>query len=246
MERIPQQTRVVTFSMDADRTADFLAMDIALTPRGSTFTLQYEGEDYPVALGLIGEYNISNALAALALAVSSGATLGHCLGRLRQFGGVSGRMERVDGGQDFNVVVDYAHTDDALDNMLSRLQAITPGKLYVVFGCGGDRDRGKRVKMTGVVQKYAAHAWATADNPRKDSLEDIFTDMRQGVVEPAAIDFVEDRRRAIELALARATAGDCVVIAGKGHETFQEFAHTIVPFDDRQVARELIRLKINP
>jgi UDP-N-acetylmuramoyl-L-alanyl-D-glutamate--2,6-diaminopimelate ligase len=139
--------------------------------------------------------------------------------------------------------VDYAHTDDALRNALGMLRAITPGRLLVVFGCGGDRDRGKRPKMTAAVQDFADFAWATADNPRREDIAAIFDDMRAGVARPEAIEFVPDRRRAISRALDAARAGDCVIIAGKGHETYQEFADTTVPFDDREVARELLELK---
>ena len=152
-------------------------------------------------------------------------------------------MERIEEGQPFNVLVDYAHTDDALRNALGMLRQITPGRLLVVFGCGGNRDRTKRPLMTGAVQDFADFAWATADNPRSEPLAQIFGDMQAGVKAPARIQFVEDRRRALSLALDAARPGDCLLIAGKGHETYQEFADTIVPFDDRQVVRELIGIK---
>jgi UDP-N-acetylmuramoyl-L-alanyl-D-glutamate--2,6-diaminopimelate ligase len=122
------------------------------------------------------------------------------------------------------------------------LQEIIPGKVSVVFGCGGDRDRGKRSEMTRVSQTLANRCWATTDNPRSEVQEQIFDDMREGVTDPSRIDFVVDRRRAIELALKNAEPGDCVLIAGKGHEPFQEFGDTVVPFDDRKVASELLEL----
>jgi UDP-N-acetylmuramoyl-L-alanyl-D-glutamate--2,6-diaminopimelate ligase len=115
--------------------------------------------------------------------------------------------------------------------------------LLVVFGCGGNRDRAKRPRMTTAVQRWADYAWATADNPRKEPLQQIFDDMRAGVTAPTRLRFVDDRRRAIALAFEYAQPGDCVLIAGKGHETYQEFADTVVPFDDRQVARELLQLR---
>jgi UDP-N-acetylmuramoyl-L-alanyl-D-glutamate--2,6-diaminopimelate ligase len=152
-------------------------------------------------------------------------------------------MERIDEGQPFNVLVDYAHTDDALRNALGMLRAITPGRLLVVFGCGGNRDRAERPLMTAAAQEFADFAWATADNPRAEKLGQIFSDMQGGVTDATKIAFVEDRRRAISLALDAAREGDCLLIAGKGHETYQEFAGTIVPFDDRQVVRELIGIK---
>jgi UDP-N-acetylmuramoyl-L-alanyl-D-glutamate--2,6-diaminopimelate ligase len=115
--------------------------------------------------------------------------------------------------------------------------------LLVVFGCGGNRDRTKRPLMTSAVQEFADQAWATADNPRSEALTQIFADMQAGVKSPEKITFVQDRRHAISLALDAAREGDCVLVAGKGHETYQEFADTIVPFDDRQVVRELIGIK---
>src|SRR5690606_33644926 len=136
-----------------------------------------------------------------------------------------------------------AHTDDALRNVLATLRPITPGRLLVVFGCGGNRDRSKRPRMTAAVQELADHAWATADNPRKEPLDQIFADMKTGVTRPGTITFIEDRRRAISLALDAAQSGDTVLIAGKGHEPFQEFGDTVVTFDDRHVARELIAIR---
>ena len=123
------------------------------------------------------------------------------------------------------------------------LRAITPGRLLVVFGCGGNRDRTKRPLMVKAVQQYADFAFATADNPRNETLAQIFGDMQEGVAAPLKITWIEDRRRAISLALDMAKPGDCVLVAGKGHETYQEFADTVSPFDDRQVVRELIDIK---
>jgi UDP-N-acetylmuramoyl-L-alanyl-D-glutamate--2,6-diaminopimelate ligase len=152
-------------------------------------------------------------------------------------------MERIDAGQPHDVFVDYAHTDDALRNALGMLRPITRGRLLVVFGCGGNRDRTKRPLMVRAVQEFADFAFATADNPRSEALDRIFSDMREGVTQPEKITWIEDRRRAISIALDAARAGDTVLIAGKGHESYQEFADTIIPFDDRQVVRELIAVK---
>ena len=152
-------------------------------------------------------------------------------------------MERIEAGQPFNVLVDYAHTDDALRNALGMLRAVTPGRLLVVFGCGGNRDRAKRPLMTHAVQALADFAWATADNPRSEPLARIFGDMKTGITAPEKITWIDDRRRAISLALDVAKPGDCLLIAGKGHESYQEFADTVIPFDDRQVVRELIGIK---
>ncbi|HRP06548.1 MAG TPA: cyanophycin synthetase, partial [Opitutaceae bacterium] len=168
---------------------------------------------------------------------------GELLEKIRAFRGVPGRMERIDEGQDFNVLGDYAHTDDALRNALGMLRAITPGRLLVVFGCGGNRDRTKRPLMVKAVQEFADFSFATADNPRGEALTQIFDDMKAGMTDPGKMAWIDDRRRAISLALDMARPGDSLLIAGKGHESYQEFADTVIPFDDRQVTRELIGIK---
>jgi UDP-N-acetylmuramoyl-L-alanyl-D-glutamate--2,6-diaminopimelate ligase len=231
---------LISFGTGSD--AEMQAIDVDMAPDGTTFTLRYEGKNRLVRSPLIGHYNVSNVLAALAISAAVGADLDSCIGSLGTFYGIPGRMERIQNGQPFEVVVDYAHTGNALENALSMLREIILGKLSVVFGCGGDRDRGKRSEMTGVSQILADRCWATTDNPRSEAQEQIFDDMREGVTDPSRIDFVLDRRRAIELALKSAEPGDCVLIAGKGHEPFQEFGDTVVPFDDRKVASELLEL----
>jgi UDP-N-acetylmuramoyl-L-alanyl-D-glutamate--2,6-diaminopimelate ligase len=233
--------RVVTYGEHAN--ADVRAEDVSLNFKNTTFRLVWPDGEVTVDSPLIGRYNVSNLLAAIATAYGLGRDPRAVLGRLRAFTGVPGRMERIEEGQAFNVLVDYAHTDDALSNALGMLRTITPGRLLVVFGCGGNRDRAKRPMMVKAVQDYADFALATADNPRNESLTQIFNDMQAGVTAPLRITWIEDRRRAISLALDMAKPGDCVLIAGKGHETYQEFADTVSPFDDRQVVRELIGIK---
>jgi len=237
----PATIRLVTFGEAPD--AQIRAENIRLGFTGAAFTLVWPEGRAEIESPLIGRYNVSNVLAAFAACYALGRDPQIIAPRLKSFTGVSGRMERVDAGQPFNVLVDYAHTDDALRNALGMLKAITPGRLLVVFGCGGNRDRAKRALMTAAVQELADAAWATADNPRHEPLLQIFSDMKPGVTAPERITFVEDRRRAISLALDAARPGDCLLIAGKGHETFQELADTVVPFDDRQVVRELIGIK---
>src|ERR1022692_1438305 len=253
--------RLVTFGENP--IADVRAQDVVLNFRDTAFRLAWPGGAASVASPLIGRYNVSNVLAAVAAAWALGRDPAVFSERIRIFKGVPGRMERIEEGQAFNVLVDYAHTDDALRNALGMLRAITPGRLLVVFGCGGNRDRTKRPRMVRAVQEVADHAFATADNPRGEQLEKIFADMREGVVDPSKVTWVDDRRRAISLALDSARAGDSLLIAGKGHEGYQEFADTVIslliagkghegyqefadtviPFDDRQVVRELIAVK---
>ncbi len=235
---VPRDRRIITFGLAKE--ADIYAADIEMQPTGTRFRIHTPDGDADLQSPLLGRHNVSNVLAAFAIASASGASLSILAKRLRGFPGVPGRLEKVEAGQDFNVLVDYAHTDDALRNVLAMLRPITPGRLLVVFGCGGNRDRAKRPLMTAAVLADADFAWATSDNPRSEAVADIFADMREAVSADSPIMFVEDRRRAIHLALLEARSGDTVLIAGKGHETFQEFADSVVPFDDCRVARELL------
>jgi len=232
------ETRVVTFGEHP--AADVRAEDIALHFRSSTFRLVWPGGRLDIESPLLGRYNVSNLLAAVAAAWGLGRDPVVFLPRLRACKGVPGRMERIEEGQPFNVLVDYAHTDDALRHALGMLRAITPGRLLVVFGCGGNRDRAKRPLMARAVEELADFAIGTADNPRNEAVAQIFADMQGGVTQPGRFTWIEDRRRAISLALDLAKPGDCVLVAGKGHECYQEFADTVFPFDDRQVVRELL------
>ena len=239
--RIAPGMTLVTFGEHPAATVRAEAVNLEF--KRSTFRLVWPGGAAPLESPLIGRYNVSNLLAALATCHALGCDLATLLPKLASFKNVAGRMERIEEGQPFNVLVDYAHTDDALHNALGMLRAVTPGRLLVVFGCGGNRDRTKRPLMTSAVQTLADFAWATADNPRSEPLAQIFADMKRGVGAPDKITFIDERRRAISLALDAARPGDCLLIAGKGHESYQEFADTVIPFDDRQVVRELIGVK---
>ncbi len=238
VSELPDGMQAIRFGTAPE--ADLRAREVELGADGSTFVLDWQEQSFAVKSTLVGEYNVSNALAALAVGQSLGLEMEACVKSLGAFSGVPGRMQKVDAGQSYSVLVDYAHTEDALQNALTMLREVTPGRLKVVFGCGGNRDRGKRPVMTRVANELADEAWATSDNPRNESIDDIFQDMREGVVDEAKIHFVPDRRRAIELALSGCVSGDCLLIAGKGHESFQEYGETVVPFDDRKVAVELI------
>ncbi len=238
---IPEGVRTITFGQAAD--ADIRGSDVELGFQSTAFSVHWAGEEQRIESPLLGVYNLSNLLASLAICQATGREIASVLPRLAAFPGIPGRMERIENPFGFNLLVDYAHTDDALRNALEMLRKITPGRILVVYGCGGNRDRSKRPVMTRVVQEASDLAWATADNPRKEPLPSIFSDMRTGVEDPSRIQFVDDRRHAISLALDEAGEGDSVLIAGKGHESFQEFGDTIIPFDDRLVARELIEIK---
>ncbi|MDQ8204407.1 UDP-N-acetylmuramoyl-L-alanyl-D-glutamate--2,6-diaminopimelate ligase [Pelagicoccus sp. SDUM812003] len=237
-QELDSEMKVITFGVE--QPADLKAASVALDAGGTQFTLSFEEREIKVNSSLIGHYNVSNALAALAICHALGQDLEACVGSLANFSGIPGRMQKVETSKPFTVLVDYAHTEDALHNALKMLRQVTTGKLRVVFGCGGNRDRGKRPNMTRVANEQADEAWATSDNPRNERIESIFEDMKEGVVDERRIRFVPDRRRAIELALKSCGPGDCLLIAGKGHESFQEYGETVVPFDDRKVAAELL------
>ena len=234
--------RVVTFGEDT--LALVRAENVQLTAARATFKLIWPQGEMLIDSPLVGRYNVSNLLAAIATAWSLGRDPFVFLAKLRALKDVPGRLERIDEGQRFNVLVDYAHTEDALRNALGMLRAITPGKVRVVFGCGGNRDRTKRPLMVRAVQATADHAYATADNPRTEAIGQIFDDMKTGVTAPDHISWIADRRRAISDAIEECEPGDSLLIAGKGHEIVQECADTVFPFDDRQVARELLRSKL--
>ncbi|MDG1139021.1 MAG: UDP-N-acetylmuramoyl-L-alanyl-D-glutamate--2,6-diaminopimelate ligase [Opitutales bacterium] len=241
MEELPPQVRVLSFGLEDHNL--FRAKNINLEATGTEFLLESPEGSMVIKSPLLGRYNIMNLLAALSILHAMGRSIPDAIRKIGAFEGVDGRMETVDDGQPYNVVVDYAHTPDALRNALGMLRECTEGKLHLVFGCGGDRDKGKRLEMTRVACAGADQVWATADNPRTESLEDIFKDMKKGQTRGAKISFIDDRRRAISLALDQANKGDCVLIAGKGHECFQEVQYTAIPFDDRKVAKELIQVK---
>ena len=241
MNELPPQVQILSFGMEEGN--DFRARNIDLQENGTNFILDAPSGTHVVASPMLGRFNVMNLMASLAVIHSLGRSVSDTLRKVRAFAGVDGRMETVDCSETYKVVVDYAHTPDALRNALSMLRECTPGKLHVVFGCGGDRDRGKRMEMTRVACAGADTVWATSDNPRTESQQNIFKDMRRGMSKGAEVYFIEDRRRAISAALDEAKDGDCVLIAGKGHETFQEVQYTAIPFDDRKVADELLQAK---
>jgi len=193
-----------------------------------------------VVTSLVGAFNVANTLTALGIGLGLGLDLDGMLAGLRDFRGVPGRMESVNAGQDFSVLVDYAHTPDSVRNVLRTARGITRGKLIAVVGCGGDRDRTKRPLMGREAESAADLVVVTSDNPRSEDPLAIIAEIVGGLERPAAAVVQPDRRLAIAEAFDRAGGGDVVMILGKGHESGQEFATRTIPFDDRQVARELL------
>jgi UDP-N-acetylmuramoyl-L-alanyl-D-glutamate--2,6-diaminopimelate ligase len=227
-----------TYAIDHD--ADFRATGVEFDPRGSRFTLATPDGDVEIATRLPGLFNVSNALAAAAATSALGTPSDQIAAGLAAAERVPGRFEPVDEGQPFAVLVDYAHTPDSLENVLRAARRITDGRLIVVFGAGGDRDRTKRPLMGRIASALADRTIVTSDNPRSEDPGSIVDQVLAGAGPGAEREV--DRRRAIELAIESAREGDVVVIAGKGHEQGQEFAGgRKEPFDDVTVARETLR-----
>ena len=232
------ENAVLTYGVSDDATV--CAHDVRVAADGTSFELRTPAGRLPVALPLIGRYNVSNALAAVAAGLALGLDLAVIEQGLAHMRPVPGRLERVPVLDPFSVYVDYAHTADALENVLTTVAELTRGRLIVVFGCGGDRDTGKRKAMGEMACQYADYSLLTSDNPRTEDPRTILAMIEEGFPARARdrYQIIPDRREAIERALNIARAGDCVLVAGKGHEAYQEFAHTVIPFNDRQVVEE--------
>jgi UDP-N-acetylmuramoyl-L-alanyl-D-glutamate--2,6-diaminopimelate ligase len=215
------------------------AEEVRLSAAGTAFRAVTPWGTADASLRLLGAYNIANALAAIAACGAMGVPLAVSLQRLARMKVVPGRLEEVPCSRGFKVFVDYAHTDDALVNVLTTLREITGGRLIAVFGCGGNRDTTKRAKMGAAAGRLADFSVLTSDNPRTENPLAILAQIREGIG-AAPHEVVPDRAEAIGRALALAQKGDIVLIAGKGHETFQEFDNRVIPFDDRAVALELL------
>jgi UDP-N-acetylmuramoyl-L-alanyl-D-glutamate--2,6-diaminopimelate ligase len=238
---------VVTYALDTD--ADVRADALALGPHGSRFTIvdRRDGTERTLQTQLVGRFNVANALAAYATATQAGLTADDAIAGLATPVVVPGRMEPIALGQPFTVLVDYAHTPDALASVLAAARGLVApdGRLLVVYGCGGDRDRGKRPEMGAVAAVGADRAFLTSDNPRSEDPEAIAHDVLAGIPEELSRPVVElDRRAAIEAAFDEAHPGDVVVIAGKGHESGQTANGKTIPFDDRVVAREALEARV--
>jgi len=221
----------------ADLTARIESMDIT----GTVFALEYAGQSSIVSTPLLGLYNISNCLAAAGLCLAAGFEPETVAAGLSALKTIPGRLEKIDAG-DFSVIIDYAHTDDALKNVLTTLKPLCKGKLRVVFGCGGDRDRTKRPRMAKVAEELADFVIVTSDNPRTEEPNDIINDVVAGFEksETKTIAVEPDRKKAIELAIKAAEKDDIVLIAGKGHEDYQIIGTQKFHLSDREIAQECL------
>lgn len=232
------RARIVTYGISP--VATVRATEITSHESGSRFRIVSPWGEHILKLGLMGHYNVSNALAAFTAGGVLGLEPTGMVAALESMRAVPGRLEEVNNAGGFRVFVDYAHTDDALENVLKTLRPLARGRLIVVFGCGGNRDRSKREAMGGVASRGADLAVVTTDNPRREDPEAIIDDVLRGFPPDRQPLVAVDRKKAIATAFETAMPGDVVLIAGKGHESFQEFAHTVIPFDDRDVAIELL------
>jgi UDP-N-acetylmuramoyl-L-alanyl-D-glutamate--2,6-diaminopimelate ligase len=245
--RLAQElTGAVTFAID--RSADYRALDVRMDFTGCRFRLRTPGGERAVSLPLPGRFNVANALGALAATHAMGGGLDALVSALERPLRVPGRFEPVHEGQEFAVLVDYAHTPDSLENVLEAARELAEGRVVCVFGAGGDRDRGKRPLMGAAAARLADVVVITSDNPRSESPEAIVREILAGTAAKgrgnAQVEVEVDRRVAIGQAIALARAGDVVVIAGKGHEQGQEFADgRKAPFDDVAVARDALRAR---
>ncbi|MEA2068988.1 MAG: UDP-N-acetylmuramoyl-L-alanyl-D-glutamate--2,6-diaminopimelate ligase, partial [Verrucomicrobiota bacterium] len=216
------------------------ASDAKLDANGTCFEVRSPWGDARICLQLLGRFNIHNALAALAVGGLAGIELPRMAKSLENIRAVPGRLELVSNRKGKKVFVDYAHTDDALKNVLTTLREICKGKLIIVFGCGGNRDRGKREKMGRMAAGLADYSIVTSDNPRGEAPGAIAADIIGGFENQDRFEVVLDRREAIEKGLRLTGRRDILLVAGKGHETYQEIQGTIVPFDDRETVREIV------
>lgn len=243
-EKLINACSVDVLTYGIDRPANITARDVLVTARGVCFTVEVPGETIDLHLKLTGKFNVYNALAAVAAGVADGIPVPVIKRALESVTGVPGRFELVDRGQDFAVIVDYAHTPDGLQNVLSTAREITSGRLITVFGCGGDRDRTKRPQMGAIAARMSDLTVVTSDNPRTEDPISIIEDILPGIRVTNGTNYmvIPDRREAIKRAVGEAGSGDVVVIAGKGHEDYQIIGTNRTHFDDREEAAAALEL----
>ncbi len=241
-KQISEKTKAKILWYAIDESADITAHVESMNVNETIFTLEYADQSFLVKTPLLGLHNVSNHLAAAGLCLAAGFDLETIAGGLSALQGVPGRLEKVGWNGGFTVLVDYAHTDDALKNVLSTLKPLCKGNLRVVFGCGGDRDRTKRPRMAKVVEQLADFVIVTSDNPRTEKPQDIINEIVVGFKNPCSpkITVEPDRKEAIALAIKTAGKADIVLITGKGHEDYQIIGKQKSPFSDKTIAQEYL------
>jgi UDP-N-acetylmuramoyl-L-alanyl-D-glutamate--2,6-diaminopimelate ligase len=238
--QILKLTRAKKITFGLNKKAQVSATNIRFDIHGTKFLALTPRGELALSTKLIGRHNVYNILAALSFGINEGLDADLMKSAIGKFKSAPGRLERIDCGQDFSVFVDYAHTDDALKNVLVTLRELSEGRIIVVFGCGGNRDRGKRPKMGRVVSELADLAIVTSDNPRDEEPQDIIADITRGM-RRKNYKVILERQEAISASLKIARPQDIVLIAGKGHENYQIFKSRTIHFDDRQVTRECLK-----
>ncbi|MEA1960625.1 MAG: UDP-N-acetylmuramoyl-L-alanyl-D-glutamate--2,6-diaminopimelate ligase [Bacillota bacterium] len=234
---------VPCYTYGLNEESDVCAMNVKTNLKGTSFKVRFNGEQFDINTKLIGLFSVYNALAAITYALAEGVEPIVIQQALAEVRGVAGRFEQVECGQDFTVVVDYAHTPDGLENILKTGRSIVENRMITVFGCGGDRDRTKRPKMGKIAGLYSDFSIVTSDNPRTEEPEFIIDEIIPGLEENERAHYAKiiDRKEAIRHALNIARKGDLVIIAGKGHETYQLVQDQVLRFDDREAAREILK-----
>ena len=243
--RVMEKTTAPTITYSTLGKGTLNASDVHMSTKNSQYTVNYKGEIYLVSMNTTGLFNVYNTLAAIGACLQEGISMEAIDTALKTFSSVPGRFELIEEGQDFAVVVDYAHTPDGLQNILETAKAIKENRIIIVFGCGGDRDATKRPIMGRIAAEYGDKIYVTSDNPRTEDPVQIVKDVEVGVKEAlregTSYEVIVDRREAINHAIHDAKAGDIVIIAGKGHENYQILKNETIHFDDREEARKALK-----
>jgi UDP-N-acetylmuramoyl-L-alanyl-D-glutamate--2,6-diaminopimelate ligase len=239
--------QVLTYGIN-HQDVDIWAKNIKLTGQGTSFTVECFSGTEDFNLHMLGKFNIYNVLGAIGAGLVEGITLSEMKDSIEAIKGVRGRVEPVDGGQDFTVIIDYAHTPDSLENVLTTIKEFAKGDIYCIVGCGGDRDRSKRPIMANIAATFADLTVLTSDNPRSEDPKNIIQDMEVGLLQnnipKSSYVSIPDRREAIYWTIQQAKVNDVVLIAGKGHETYQQIKGEVIDFDDRSIALEALAKRV--
>lgn len=236
-----QSVECPVLSYSIENGSNFSASDIKISARGVIFDMEHDGKVHKVRLGIPGKFSVYNALCALACVVAAGIPVETAIEALTFAKGVMGRCETVYTNTDYTVIIDYAHTPDGLENIISTVKEFCDGRVITLFGCGGDRDRTKRPIMGKIAAELSDYCIVTSDNPRTENPAEIIKDIMVGVNETdCEHTVIENRREAIGYALSFAKRGDCIILAGKGHETYQIIGKTKNHFDEREIIKEFL------
>ncbi len=242
MNKISKCESMLSYGIKND--CDLRASEPELFENGVSFNLTYGEKSYKVELGIPGEFSVYNALSALGSLISAGIPIDDAIAGLKKARRVKGRVELVETGRDFSVIIDFAHTPDGLENVLKTIRSFCKGRIITVFGCGGDRDKGKRPEMGRIASEYSDFCVITSDNPRSENPETIIEEITDGI-DSANCEYkkIANRFEAIEYALDNAKANDVVLLAGKGHETYQILNDRTIDFDEREIVKKLLSVK---